>query len=270
MARIRSVKPEFWTDPEVVACSPFARLFFIGCWNHADDYGVLKDDPAGLRLKVLPADDIDAFALVDELVQRRLLLRRVAPNGTRVLVVRSFCEHQKIDHRSPGKYGDPSDFTDVPAESPPIPPSPNPGRELVLEGKGLDGKGNPVVAEPATGLSLVVAEPKPPDPVEVVFDAWRESTGKHKAKLDPKRRRLIGTRLKDYPVEDLVDAVQGWKLSPHHRGENDRHTVYNNLDLLLRDAERIEHFRDLQRDGPPTVVSGALVASAGWLNRRSQ
>lgn len=31
MARIRSIKPEFWTDPEVVGMPMEARLFFIGC-----------------------------------------------------------------------------------------------------------------------------------------------------------------------------------------------------------------------------------------------
>ena len=30
MARIRTVKPEFWTDEKVVECSIPARLLFIG------------------------------------------------------------------------------------------------------------------------------------------------------------------------------------------------------------------------------------------------
>lgn len=265
MARIRSVKPEFWTDPEVVACSAYARLFFIGCWNHADDYGVLKDDPAGLKLKVLPADDVDPFALVLELVQRRLLLRRVAPDGSRVLVVRSFCQHQKIDRRSPGRYGEPSEFSDAPSESPPIPTTPDPGGELVLGLEGTGGeKEHPVVDETSTGLALVPYVVPPADPVEVVFDAWRDSTGKHRAKLDPKRRRVIRAALKDYTPADLVDAVRGWRHSPHHCGENDRHTVYNGLELLLRDAAHIEQFRDLARDGPPRAVSSSMSTAMAW------
>lgn len=150
MARIRTIKPEFWTDPDVVACSMAARLFFIGCWNHADDYGVLKDEPDRIRLQVMPADDVDACAIVDELVERRLLVRMVTPDGTQVLVVRTFLIHQKIDRRSVGRYGDPSTFTL--AESRPIPPSPTPGRE----GNGGEGRGE--VDTPPAGASVVVSE----------------------------------------------------------------------------------------------------------------
>lgn len=140
MARIRSIKPEFWSDPDVVAL-PFAtRLFWIGMWSHADDYGVLKDEPERLRLQIMPADPVDAAAMVDELVKRDLILRRVAPDGTPVLVIRTFCVHQKIDKRAAGRWGHPDDFTDpqpiptTPTRSRPTPTEPAP----VLEGKGLE------------------------------------------------------------------------------------------------------------------------------------
>lgn len=110
-------------------------------------------------------------------------------------------------------------------------------------------------SEPSASLALVPTNGSSPSAtgrpdVQAVFDAWRDSTGKHKAKLDAKRRRRITNALSTYPLEDVLDAVRGWRNSPHHRGENNRGTVYNSLDLLLRDAERIEHFRDLERDGP--------------------
>jgi hypothetical protein len=44
MARIRTTKPEFWTDGKVVGMSPFARLLFLGSWNFAlCDDGHLRD-----------------------------------------------------------------------------------------------------------------------------------------------------------------------------------------------------------------------------------
>ena len=73
------------------------------------------------------------------------------------------------------------------------------------------------------------------------------STGRTRSVLDPKRVKLIEARLHDFPEADLIDAVQGWDKSPHHRGDNDRHTIYNDLALLLRDAAKVELFRDLQR-----------------------
>ena len=39
MARIRTVKPDIWTDEKFVELSPLARLLFIGLWNFADDEG---------------------------------------------------------------------------------------------------------------------------------------------------------------------------------------------------------------------------------------
>lgn len=152
MARIRSIKPEFWSDPDVVSL-PFAtRLFWIGMWSHADDYGVLKDEPERLRLQIMPADPVDAAAMVDELVKRQLVLRKVTPDGTAVLVIRTFCVHQKIDKRAAGRWGHPDEFTD-PQPIPTVPArprrTPTPSTP-VLEGKGLEGNGSSPAPPPAT------------------------------------------------------------------------------------------------------------------------
>ncbi|STV36571.1 primosomal protein I [Klebsiella pneumoniae] len=45
MARIRTVKPEFWTDEKVVECSIPARLLFIGLFNFANDNGMPERSP---------------------------------------------------------------------------------------------------------------------------------------------------------------------------------------------------------------------------------
>jgi hypothetical protein len=83
-----------------------------------------------------------------------------------------------------------------------------------------------------------------------VFDAWIEATGRTGATVfSDKRRRLIRNALKLYSTADVLDAVQGWRKSSHHCGENDTGTVYNDLELLLRDAAHIEKFRDLHRNG---------------------
>jgi hypothetical protein len=154
MARIRSIKPEFWSDPDLCQHPAEVRLFFIGLWNFADDYGVLKDDPARLRLQVMPTDPVDPYAMVDQLAASGHLLRRSAEDGTPVLVIRTFEANQRIDRRATGRWGHPSTFTDgappnptdptppappiptTPADTPPIPRVANPGRE----GKGRDRK----------------------------------------------------------------------------------------------------------------------------------
>lgn len=141
MARIRTIKPELWTSPGIVRLDPFARLLFIGSWNFADDHGLLPDDPERLHLQVLPADDIDPHALVDTLCESGHYVRVVAPNGDRLLSIATFGSHQKIDKRTAGKWGDPSEWESdshhtplVPADSHPIPPNPPDG----MEGNGMD------------------------------------------------------------------------------------------------------------------------------------
>ncbi|MCS5946284.1 hypothetical protein LNP25_19480 [Klebsiella variicola subsp. variicola] len=52
MARIRTVKPEFWTDEKVVECSIPARLLFIGLFNFANDMGCLERSPKRLKMQI--------------------------------------------------------------------------------------------------------------------------------------------------------------------------------------------------------------------------
>lgn len=100
-------------------------------------------------------------------------------------------------------------------------------------------------------INTVVEQARPIDDTTAVFQAWQDAARKPRARLDDKRRRRIRAALKHYPLADVLDAVQGWQHSPHHCGQNDTGTVYNDLELLLRDAAHIETFRDLWRDGPP-------------------
>lgn len=44
MARIRTVKPEFWKDGKVRRFSDSCALFFIGLWNFCDDEGKCRND----------------------------------------------------------------------------------------------------------------------------------------------------------------------------------------------------------------------------------
>ena len=90
------------------------------------------------------------------------------------------------------------------------------------------------------------------DEVRIVFNAWVEATDKDsgRTRLDEKRRRTIGRALEAHPIEDVLDAVVGWQNDPFYCGQNDRGRQYNSLDLLLRDAEHIEKFRDMARLHP--------------------
>lgn len=48
MARIRTIKPQFWRSPDIMALDYFQRLLFIGLFNLADDYGRGVYNPASI------------------------------------------------------------------------------------------------------------------------------------------------------------------------------------------------------------------------------
>ena len=113
-------------------------------------------------------------------------------------------------------------------------------------------------SSPAEGRRLVAA----PDTgaIRRVFDAWVAATGRTQAKLTDSRRRAIARALRDYSERDLIDAVGAWKRDAFYAGRNDRRTVYNDIELILRDARRIEHFLFLARQD--TGIATASPSSA--------
>ena len=58
MARIRTIKPEFWDDLKISKLSRDVRLLYIGMWNFADDLGVIIGDSLWIKSKIFPFDQI--------------------------------------------------------------------------------------------------------------------------------------------------------------------------------------------------------------------
>jgi uncharacterized protein YdaU (DUF1376 family) len=73
-----------------------------------------------------------------------------------------------------------------------------------------------------------------------VFDHWTTVHGKSRSKLDDKRKKLIRAALKIYPAETLCQSIDGYKRSEFHQGKNDRRTVYDDIEIMLRDAKQID------------------------------
>lgn len=105
MPRIRSIKPEFWTDGAIIGLPYETRLFYIGMWNFACDRGHLSDDPFGLKLKILPADPIDGTVLVQALVDAGRVERVKLPDNRSFLSIPRFNDHQRIDTRWNSRCG---------------------------------------------------------------------------------------------------------------------------------------------------------------------
>lgn len=79
--------------------------------------------------------------------------------------------------------------------------------------------------------------------VQVVFAYWQQTLNHQQAKLTPKRERNIRARLKEkYSVEDIKQAIDGCASSPFHMGQNDKGTVYDDIELICRSGEKLESF----------------------------
>lgn len=79
-----------------------------------------------------------------------------------------------------------------------------------------------------------------PTDVTAVFDHWKAEHKHPKAQLDDKRLKLIRVALQSYSAEQLCQSISGYKKSPHHMGQNDRKTVYDDIEIFLRDAKHID------------------------------
>lgn len=98
MARLRSIKPEFWTSEQVMECSPTARLMFIGLWNFCDDAGRHAFSARSIKAEIMPGDDVSSsniLGMLDEL-SRVGLIDVYDVDGKQYLQVTGW-HHQKID-----------------------------------------------------------------------------------------------------------------------------------------------------------------------------
>lgn len=136
MARIRSIKPDFWTDEKIVELSAFARLLFIGLWNFADDDGRMVYSPKKIKMQIFPADTLDISELFGE-VRRELLVDIYVVDGVEYLQVKNFAQHQKIDKRTASKLPENSNTPPNPPESPRITTTEGNGREEEKEGNRI-------------------------------------------------------------------------------------------------------------------------------------
>lgn len=94
MARIRSIHPGIWTDEDFVEMSATARLFMLGLWNEADDYGVLEWRPTKLKMRLAPVDNIDAAAVMEEIEAAGFLVR-IDRGGKTYAVIKNFRKWQR-------------------------------------------------------------------------------------------------------------------------------------------------------------------------------
>ncbi len=95
MARIRTIKPEFFTSEDIVCLTPHARLLYVALWCEADREGRLAWRPLTFKMRYLPADTCDMQAMCAELISAGL----VCLYGDGLAHIPQFLRHQHINPR---------------------------------------------------------------------------------------------------------------------------------------------------------------------------
>jgi len=187
MARIRSIKPDFWTDEKIVELSFEARLFFIGSWNFADDNGNLQRSARKLKMQIFPADIIDCEPLIQTLINHGLFTE-YSVNGEEYLHIKGFKNHQVVNRPSKSNIPEPKKddlFGGLTEDS-------------LTEGKGREGKG-----EDMSGTSADVAS---------VIEYLNEKANRSYQPV-PANTKLIAARMREGATVDQLKAVIDAKVA---------------------------------------------------------
>jgi uncharacterized phage protein (TIGR02220 family) len=181
MARIRSIKPDFWTDEKIVELPFEARLFFIGSWNFADDSGNLQRSAKKLKMQIFPADVIDCEPLIQLLIAHGFLTE-YSVNGEEYLHIKGFKAHQVVNRPSKSNIPEPKKddlFGGLTEDS-------------LTEGKGKEGKGEDMSGEP--------------DSVSEVLDYLNDKAGRRFEPV-PANTKLIAARMREGATVGQLKAV---------------------------------------------------------------
>lgn len=114
MARIRTIKPSFWTDQRVIDLTRDARLLCLGMISHADDAGRIVASAAALIGAIYPHDELTPKQVEkwrDELVAVGLITIYRHGRGT-YAAFPGWKKHQYIQKPTPSTLPAPEEHAD--------------------------------------------------------------------------------------------------------------------------------------------------------------
>lgn len=192
MARIRTIKPEFFTSEDIVSMTPLARLFYIALWCESDRMGRLEWKPGTFKMRYLPGDSCDVSELAKELIAKGLIVVYEA-NGKQYAEIPTFTEHQVINNRETDSTIPPRDNNASRTRAP----------RVKAEGKGRNGKEG---KEPASSDAVRFEE---------FWETWPKSERKQDRKVCREKwilhslDEVADTILADVSVKKLTHKWQG-------------------------------------------------------------
>lgn len=243
MGRIRTVKPELFTHEDLFILEKETglpiRLAFSGLFTVCDREGRFKWQPNRIKLAVLPYDELDFSRVLDALSTRGFI--RMYSIGNEIFgMIPTWKKHQVINNReSSSEIPEPNENDYISTTSTREPRVSDaivtPLVHNPVEGKGREGNG--------IGREGVNNNVPPTGETAGVFAYWQKVMNHPNGKLDTKREKAIRARIKDgYTVDQLCRAIDGCKFSPHHMGQNETQTIYDDIELICRNGTNVDKF----------------------------
>lgn len=228
MARIRTIKPSFFTSHSNADLPVATRLTYIGLWTYCDDSGRGVDDARLVKAAIWPLDDNYTARKVEKdltyLATAGKILRYEV-NGRRYLSVVDW-EHQKISHPTKSNLPDPPEPSGVALEDSGAAPEDDgeiplgirnkegnkessSSSESVASGSGTTPEDEGRILEAAR---LVGTYRFPTTPPDVKFpQAWRRTVTENVlGEDDGKLRRLAS----EHPYEDASYLAKRFLTQP--------------------------------------------------------
>lgn len=105
MARIRTVKPTFWTDEEIASLSEPAMLLAIGLLNYSDDEGWFNANHLLIKAAIFPLRDPSKTIprMLQELSDIGYIAIYPGHEGKQYGRVLNFSKHQRVDKPTPSE-----------------------------------------------------------------------------------------------------------------------------------------------------------------------
>lgn len=217
MARIRTIKPTFWTDEDMAEVSEAACLLAIGLLNYADDEGYFNANPKLIKAAVFPLREPSGSipVLLQELSDCGYIRLFSAQNGKRFGLIINFTKHQVINKKTTSKIKEmdliPEDYGSDTGELPP-------GRE----GKGKERNIKTTLSDARAENFIPVPEAEDPPAGD-----WSDYPGKFVMtghwQPDPDFSRKAaqwGVILNEpYRPEELAEFITYWQAegkAKHH------------------------------------------------------
>ena len=263
MARIRSIKPEFWASPSVARASAVSRLAFIAMWNWADDHGRGTANLKELEGFIFPNDDVAELSSGNT-AHFRDVVQEVATcfdvlfyeaDGRPFYAIPTWDDHQRNERRSSSsKHPDP---TDIPAFSwlgaeIPSQDTVNPN----ISGTGTGEQGNRGTGEQGNSLSTVPAETAPAKAVAVpdTFNAFWNTYDKKQGRKAAEAAYRAALKKSGVTSEQIIEAASEYVEWQKVEGKHPTYT--KNAATWLRG----EHWNDersaRERAKPRTKLDG--------------